>query len=186
MSFKTSFDLKPLKLEPKLVSAGSETKRLFQLFRFFTETESFGVSIEPKITEEQPKQCNREHILVFFSENLRLLRFVSVCFEKVCFGSIPKQRILMFRTAQPKQFYREHILVFFRKCRVVLNCFETVLFVSVQHRNKSKIFFLVSQNKPKHNQNRSCFVFFCSNLTFCLFVSKTPYCRCKAVSLQRI
>ncbi len=56
MSFETSFDSKQPKLEPKLVSALSETKRLFRLFRFYTETASFGVSIESKQTEEQPKQ----------------------------------------------------------------------------------------------------------------------------------
>ncbi len=66
VSFKTSFDSK----QPKLVSALSETKRLFWLFRFNTETESFDVSIEPKQTEDQPKQFDREHILLFFTENL--------------------------------------------------------------------------------------------------------------------
>ena len=54
VSFETSFDSKQPKLEPKLVSALSETKRLFRLFRFYTETESFDVSIEPKQTEDQP------------------------------------------------------------------------------------------------------------------------------------
>jgi hypothetical protein len=62
VSFETSFDSKQPKLEPKLVSALSETKRLFRLFRFYTETESFDVSIEPKQTEGQPKQFDREHI----------------------------------------------------------------------------------------------------------------------------
>jgi hypothetical protein len=103
-------------MEPKLVSALSETKHLFRLFRFYTETESFDVSIEPKQTEDQPKQCDREHILHFFAENLgffrlfsffflffpfffglfRLFRFytetesfdVSVCYEKVLFVSV--------------------------------------------------------------------------------------------------
>ncbi len=56
VSFEASFDSKQPKLEPKLVSALSETKRLFRLFRFYTETASFGVSIEPKQTEDQPKQ----------------------------------------------------------------------------------------------------------------------------------
>jgi hypothetical protein len=56
VSFETSFDSKQPKLEPKLVSALSETKRLFRLFRFHTETEIFDVSIEPKQTEAQPKQ----------------------------------------------------------------------------------------------------------------------------------
>ncbi len=39
---------------------------LFQLFRFYTKTESFDVLIEPKQTEDQLKQFDREHILVFF------------------------------------------------------------------------------------------------------------------------
>jgi hypothetical protein len=68
VSFETSFDSKQLKLEPKLVLALSETKRLFRLFCFYTETESFDVSIEPKQTEDQPKQFDREHILPFFTE----------------------------------------------------------------------------------------------------------------------
>jgi hypothetical protein len=54
VSFETSFDSKQPKLEPKLVSALSETKRLFRLFRFYTETEIFDVSIEAKRTEDQP------------------------------------------------------------------------------------------------------------------------------------
>jgi hypothetical protein len=62
VSFETSFDSKQPKLEPKLVSALSETKHLFRLFRFYTETEGFDVSIEPKQTETQPKQFDREHI----------------------------------------------------------------------------------------------------------------------------
>ncbi len=60
VSFETSFDSKQPKLEPKLelklVSALYVTKRLFQLFHFYTKLESFGISIEPKQTEEQPKQ----------------------------------------------------------------------------------------------------------------------------------
>ncbi len=62
VSFETSFDSKQPKLEPKLVSALSETKGLFWLFCFYTETESFDVSIEPKQTEDQPKHFDREHI----------------------------------------------------------------------------------------------------------------------------
>ncbi len=54
VSFETSFDSKQPKLEPKPVSALSETKDLFRLFRFYTETESFDVSIEPKQTEDPP------------------------------------------------------------------------------------------------------------------------------------
>ncbi len=83
MSFKTSFDSKQPKQEPKLVSALSETKRLFRLFRFYTETESFNVSNEPKQTGEQPKKFDREHILLFFTEN-----FVTVCYETDLFVSV--------------------------------------------------------------------------------------------------
>jgi hypothetical protein len=143
VSFETSFDSKQPMLEPKLVSALSKTKRLFWLFLFYTETESFSVSIEMKQTEEQPKQCDREQILVFLSENLGLFRVVLVCFglfrnslfqlfrfytetESFDVSIEPKQT-----EDQPKQFDREHILVFFRKFRVVSVCFETVLFVSV-------------------------------------------------------
>ncbi len=76
------------KLEPKLVSSLSETKRLFLLFRFYIETESFGVSIEPKQTEEQPKQCDREHILLFFT------KFGVVA---VCFGLFQNSLFRLFR-----------------------------------------------------------------------------------------
>jgi hypothetical protein len=71
MSFETIFDSK----QPKLVSALAETKRLF---RFYTETESFDVSIELKQTEDQPKQFDREHILLFFTENLEFFRFFQI------------------------------------------------------------------------------------------------------------
>jgi hypothetical protein len=47
-SFETTFDSK----QSKLVSALSETKRFFHLFRFYTETENFDVSIELKQTED--------------------------------------------------------------------------------------------------------------------------------------
>ncbi len=69
VSFETSFDSKQPKLEPKLVSALSETKCLFRLLRFYTETEIFYVSIEPKRTEDQPIQFDRKHIFLFFTEN---------------------------------------------------------------------------------------------------------------------
>jgi hypothetical protein len=56
VSFETSFDSKQPKLEPKLVSALSETKRLFRLFRFYSVTASFGVSVKPKLNGTKPKQ----------------------------------------------------------------------------------------------------------------------------------
>ena len=69
------------KMEPKLVLALSETKHLFRLFRFYTETESFDVSIEPKQTGDQPKQFDREYNLLFFTENVEFFRFFSVFFS---------------------------------------------------------------------------------------------------------
>jgi hypothetical protein len=48
VSYETNFDSKQSKLEPKLVSTLSETRRLF---RYNIETWRFGVSIEPKQTE---------------------------------------------------------------------------------------------------------------------------------------
>ncbi len=183
VSFETSFDSKQPKLEPKLVSALSETKRLFRLFRFYIETESFDVSIEPKQTRYQPKQFDREHILLFFTENVEFFRFFrffsgffsdfsffsvfSICFETVCFGcfaSIPKQRVSIEPKQTkdpPKQFKRENIWKLFQKFRVVSVCYET-------SRN---CFFLVSRNKPKQTRNRSCFG---SNRNLFLIVSRTP------------
>jgi hypothetical protein len=67
-------------MEPKLVSALSETTRLFRLFRFYTETESFDVSIKLKRTGDQPKQFDRVHILLFFTENVEFFRFFSIFF----------------------------------------------------------------------------------------------------------
>ncbi len=148
MSFETSFDSKQLKLETKLVSALSETKRLFRLFRFYTETESFDVSIEPKQTEDQPKQFDWEHILLFFTENLgffnffhffRFFSFFSVCFESLvllfCFNTETESLDVLIEPKQTedphKQFEREYIWVIFRKFRVVSVCNKIVLFVSI-------------------------------------------------------
>ncbi len=137
LSFKTIFSSKQPKLEPKLVSALSESKCLFRLFRFYTETESFGGSIALKKTEEQPKQCDREHILVFFSKYFGLFWFVLVCFS--CFASIPKQKVSMFWLNQNKQKTHQNSLIesifwYFSEnlglFQFVLVCFETVLFVS--------------------------------------------------------
>ncbi len=153
VSFETSFDSKQPKLEPKLVLALSETKRLFRLFCFYTETESFDVSIEPKQTEDQPKQLDREHILPFFTENLGFFSGFFVFFSffsfffflvfLVCFGCfafIPKQRVLIFWLNRNKQkthpnHFKESIFGYFSEnlglFRFVSVCCKTVLFVSV-------------------------------------------------------
>jgi hypothetical protein len=133
VSFETIFDSKQPKLEPKLVSALSETRCLFRLFRFYIEKESFDVSIEPKQTEDQPKQFDREYILLFFTENLvfsgffvffrffRFFRFFSVCFDFRnslfrLFRFYTETDVLIEQKQTedpPKQFEREHIWVFY-------------------------------------------------------------------------
>jgi len=57
---QTSFTLKQPKLEPKLVLALSKTKCLFRLFRFFAETASFGVLIEPKQKKRSTETKHRQ------------------------------------------------------------------------------------------------------------------------------
>jgi hypothetical protein len=55
--------LKLPKQELKLVSALSETRRLFWLFRFHIDTASFGVSKQPKqpkINQNKPKNTERK------------------------------------------------------------------------------------------------------------------------------
>ncbi len=89
MSFETNFDLKQLKLEPKQVSAPSETirlLRLFRLFRFYTETECFSVLIEPKQTEEQPKGFHRGHKLVLYCSYVALFCIERDCLSKTEIG----------------------------------------------------------------------------------------------------
>ncbi len=129
MSFETSFDSKQPKLEPKLVSALSETKRLFRLFRFYTETESFDVSIEPKQTKDQPKQFDREHILQLFTENLWFFRFF-LFFSGIFLGFFPVFSVF-------SRFF---------------GFFETVCFgvsvVSLLYRNRE--FLLIRNNQETH------------------------------------
>ncbi len=66
----------------------------FQFFRSYTQTANFNVSFEPQQTEDQPKQFDREHILVF-SDNLGLFWFVS---KQFCLF-----QLFRFRFETPKQ-----------------------------------------------------------------------------------
>jgi hypothetical protein len=104
VSFETSFNSKQPKLEPKLVSALSETKRLFRLFRFYTETECFDVSIEPKQTKDQPKQ----YFAIFYRKFMVFSVFFSVfsvfsVFSRF-FRFVSKQFVSVFRLFR---FYTE-------------------------------------------------------------------------------
>ncbi len=87
MSFETRFDSKQPKLEPKLVSALSERKRLFRLIRFYIETASFGVSIKPKLTEtnrNKPKQTETSPCPVPGHDNSKAARYCLVCYLWTC------------------------------------------------------------------------------------------------------
>ncbi len=67
-------------------------RKLFIILKFKALIKFTIFEVEPKQTEDQPKQFDREHSLVFFLVNLGFSRFVLVCFEIVCFGcftSIP-------------------------------------------------------------------------------------------------
>ncbi len=85
VSIENSLDSKQPKLEQKLVSALSETKLLFRLFRFYTKTASFGVSIEPKQAEDQPKQTETNRYEAEWAKNwirqdkIRCIFFLSLC-----------------------------------------------------------------------------------------------------------
>ncbi len=202
VSFETSFDSKQPKLEPKLVSALSKTKHLFRLFRFHTETENFDVSIEPKQTEDQPKQFDREHILLFFTENLGFFRFFHffcfffaffgffALFRNSCFGCfafIPKQRVSIEPKQTedpPKQFKGEYIWDFFIKFRVVSVCFGLLgnrpvcfsLFLYRFETLKQTEIFSFWFHETNRNKRETDLVTFCfgSNRNLFLFVSRTP------------
>jgi hypothetical protein len=201
VSFETSFDSKQPKLEPKLVSPLSETKPLFRLFRFYTETESFDVLIEPKQTEDQPKLFDREHILLFLTENVGFFRFFSSFFSLFsnffffrffvffvffglfrnscfgCFASVLKQRVSIEpkQTEDPsKQFKREYIWEFFIKFMVVSVCFGC-FDIGSKHRNKPN-FFLFWFHETNRNKRETDLVSVCfgSNRNLFFFVSRTP------------
>jgi len=156
---------------------------LFRLFRFNSETESFNVSIEPKQTEDKPKQFDREHILLFFTENLgffrffwfssffsRFFRFVSKQFVSVVSLLYRNREFRLNRNKQkthPNSLkdsiygnFSENLGLF----RFVSVSYETDLFVSVVsikvRKTEINIFLLVSRNKPKQTRNRSCFGLF--------------------------
>ncbi len=86
------------------------------MFRFYTETESFDISIEPKQTGDQPKQFDREHILVF---SFGLFRNSSVCFD--CFDRGSKHRnkpkFLVFGFMKETEIQLEQILFRFVSVR---------------------------------------------------------------------
>jgi hypothetical protein len=78
VSSETSFVSKQPKLEPKPVSALSETRRLYQLFRFNIETGSFGVQ-----NNRNKQKTNRNS-----SKFVKISTFlIPHTINSVCFGS---------------------------------------------------------------------------------------------------
>ncbi len=187
---ETSFDSKQPKLEPKLVSALSETKCFFRLFPFYTETESFDVSIEPKQTGDQPKKFEREHYFAIFHRKFRVFRIFRFFrfFRLLRFYTKTENfdvSIELKRTEDPlKQFKREYIWEFFRKFRVVSVCFgllrnSSVCFgcfdIGSKHRNKPK-FFVFGFTKQTESNTKQILFRFVSVRTenLFLFVSRNP------------
>jgi hypothetical protein len=116
-------------------------KECVSVFRFYTETESFDVLIQPKQTEDQPKQFDREQSLVIF----RKFRVVTVCFGlfrniSVCFGCLasehrnkPKKQnfFVIGFTNKPKQILSRFVSFSNRNfCLFVLRC----TFIFLLHR----------------------------------------------------
>ncbi len=122
---------------------------LFQLFRFYIETESYDVSIEPKQTEDPPKQFKREYIWVFF----RKFRVVSVCFgllrnRSVCFGCFdigskhrnkPKFFVFGFRNKPKQTRNRSCFGLFWFEQKFIFVCFEDTLLTSYVLRLPSRV-----------------------------------------------
>ncbi len=99
---------------------------LFRLFCFYTETESFDVSIELKQTEDPPKQFKREYIQVFF----RKFRVVSVVSIQV--RNTETNRIFLFLVLRnkPKQTRNRSCFGLFRfEPKFIFVCFEDTLFI---------------------------------------------------------
>ncbi len=61
---------------------------LFRCFGCFASIPKQRVSIDPKQTEDPPKQLKKECTFRYFSQNLGLFRFVSDCYETVLFVSV--------------------------------------------------------------------------------------------------
>jgi hypothetical protein len=116
---------------------------LFRLFRFYTKTETFNVSVELKQTEDPPKQFKREYIWVFF----RKFWVVSVCFgllqnSYVCFGCFdigskhrnkPKLFFVLFHETNAKQILFRFVSV---RTKIYFCLFRGHPTATQQHFNK--------------------------------------------------
>ncbi len=155
------------KLEPKLVSALSETRCLFRLFCINIETRSFGASKQPKQTKDQTKQKQICYNTNFFyspyhkfclsetpkqtEKNLMASAHTKKHRNRLSFGLFllePKKKYCFDDTLVESIFGRFFRLVLKKFCLVGLFCYQSE--TPKQTPNK----FLVSQNKPENNRNR--------------------------------
>jgi hypothetical protein len=115
VSFETSFDAKQTKLEPKLVSALSETNCLFWLFCFYSiPKRRFSMFRLNRNKQKTNRNSLIWSIFWYFFRKFRVFPVFSVCFEIVrfgCFASLQKQRISMFRLNRNKQKTNRNSLI---------------------------------------------------------------------------
>ncbi len=112
---------------------------VFRLFRFYTETESFDWS---ETNRTHPNSL-KESIFGYFSENLGLFRFVSVCYETVLFVSVVSIQVRKTETNRnflflvsrnkPKQTRNRSCFGLFRfEPKIIFVCFEDTLSIIVK------------------------------------------------------
>jgi hypothetical protein len=152
VSSETSFVLKQPKLEPKLVLALSETRRLFRLFRFNIETGSFVFRnnrnkqktnrnsskfvkistflIPPIISsvcfgcfDTSPKHWNKTKENIFGFANRKT---TETDWVSVCFGSYREKKLMVSRAPNRERFFEIFSVCF--------GCFDA----GPKHRNKPK------------------------------------------------
>ncbi len=132
VSSETSFVSKQLKLEPELVSALFETRRLFRLFRFNSKTGSFGVSKQPKQRKTNQNSSKFGKISIFLIPHT----ISSVCFRISTF--------LIPHTISSGYF----------------SCFDTSPKHRNKPKQTGKFFLVFQRSKPKNNWNRLSFGLF--------------------------
>ncbi len=165
VSFKTSFHSK----QPKLFRHYLKQNVCFGCFASILKQR---VSVFRLNRNKQKSNQKTIWYRAYFGIFLRKFWVVSVCF-----GWFQNSLFWLFhfcaKTAtfdeskqtedQPKQFNREHVFrkfgvasVLFWNSSVCFGCFN----IGSKHRNKPKQTKIFLWNKPKHNQNRSCFGLF--------------------------
>ncbi len=163
VSSETCFVSKEPKLEPKPVSALSETRCLFWLFCFNIETGSFGVSKQLKQTKDQPKQQKFVKISTFLIPHT----ISSVCFG--CFNTglkhrnKPKKIFCACQKTNQKTTETDWVSVCFSSNRgKKINCFDDPLIENVFWRFflfcfrlfwQSSVWFGCFDTGPKHRIN---------------------------------